>query len=53
MTDREEPVKVTLDEALEEAPRGALALAGVAVMLLLVAWFVVYLFIFLPRGQVT
>lgn len=41
-----------LDGALREAPRGALALAGAAVGLLLVAWFLVYAFVFLPRGMV-
>ena len=39
-----------LEQALEETPRGALALAGIAVALLVAAWFAVYLFAFLPRG---
>ncbi|MDB5570232.1 MAG: hypothetical protein JWN93_1415 [Hyphomicrobiales bacterium] len=41
-----------LEEALRETPRGAMALAGLTVVLLLVAWFAIYLFVFLPRGQV-
>jgi fatty acid desaturase len=40
------------EEALRETPRGAMALAGLTVFLLLVAWFSMYLFVFLPRGQV-
>jgi hypothetical protein len=44
------------DDALEgvmaEVPRGALALSGLTVGLLLLAWFAMYLFVFLPRGSV-
>ena len=44
------------DEALErvmaEVPRGALALSGLTVGLLLLAWFLMYVFVFLPRGPV-
>jgi hypothetical protein len=41
-----------LSRALDEAPKGALALAGLAVILLLIGWFFVYVFIFIPRGTV-
>jgi asparagine N-glycosylation enzyme membrane subunit Stt3 len=41
-----------LEAALAEVPRGALVLAGAAVGLLMLAWFAIYLFVFLPRGQV-
>ena len=41
-----------MEAALTQVPRGALALAGTAVGLLMLAWFVIYLFVFLPRGQV-
>lgn len=41
-----------LQEALAQVPHGALALAGTAVGLLMLAWLVIYLFVFLPRGQV-
>jgi Cytochrome c oxidase subunit IIa family len=41
-----------LDAVMEEVPRGALALAGIAVLLLLVGWFFVYFAIFIPRGSV-
>src|SRR4051794_15978976 len=51
-----EPANDLDDAALErvmcEAPRGALALSGLTVGLLLLAWFFVYAFIFLPRGMV-
>jgi hypothetical protein len=41
-----------LEAALEQSPRGALAVAGTAVILLMIAWFAIYLFVFLPRGTV-
>jgi hypothetical protein len=37
---------------LEAVPSGAFALAGVAVGLLVIAWFAMYLFVFIPRGPV-
>ena len=42
-----------LERVMREVPRGALALAALAVGVLLVGWFVVYLFVFLPRGMVS
>jgi len=42
-----------LQRALMEVPRGALALAGISVTLLLLAWFAIYVFVFLPRGPVS
>ena len=41
-----------LEAALAETPRGAAAVAGIAVALLLICWFAIYLFVFLPRGSV-
>lgn len=41
-----------LEEALEQTPRGAFALAGAAVGFLVLAWLAIYFLIFLPRGQV-
>jgi hypothetical protein len=41
-----------LDRVLQEVPKGALALAGVAVGLLILAWLLIYFFEFLPRGAV-
>lgn len=41
-----------LAAVLREVPRGALALAGIAVTLLVLAYFAVYFFVYLPRGSV-
>jgi hypothetical protein len=45
------------DEALvrvmQEVPSGALALSGLTVGLMLLAWFLIYAFVFLPRGMVS
>jgi hypothetical protein len=41
-----------VEGAMDAGPKGALAVSGIAVALLLLGWFFVYLFIFLPRGTV-
>jgi hypothetical protein len=41
-----------LRAALRETPRGAFALAGLTVALLMAAWAAIYVFVFLPRGSV-
>jgi len=41
-----------LERVMQEVPRGALALSGLTVGLMLLAWLWVYAFIFLPRGMV-
>lgn len=41
-----------LEEAMSGGPRGAVAVSGIAVGLLLLAWLSIYLFVFLPRGTV-
>lgn len=41
-----------LGEALAQTPKGAFALAGLTVGLLLLGWLAIYLWVFLPRGQV-
>ena len=41
-----------LQAALKETPRGAFALAGLTVGLLMAAWLAIYLFVFLPRGSI-
>lgn len=41
-----------LERVLNEVPRGALALCGIAVALLLLAWLGMYFGVFLPRGPV-
>ena len=45
--------EAALERALEAAPRGALALSGVTVGLLLLAWLLMYALVFLPRGMVS
>jgi hypothetical protein len=41
-----------LELAMAEVPKGAIAVAGTAVALLMICWFAIYLFVFLPRGSV-
>lgn len=41
-----------LDRVMSEVPKGALALAGLTVGLLMVAYFLIYFLVFLPRGTV-
>ncbi len=52
MAKLEEPTPEELDAVLADVPRGAMALAGLTVLLLLIAWFAMYFLVFLPRGQV-
>jgi hypothetical protein len=44
-----EPLDLAL---LAQAPSGAFTLAGVAVGLLVIAWLLMYVFVFIPRGPV-
>jgi hypothetical protein len=39
-------------KALAPVPSGAAMLAGVAVALLLLAWLLIYLLVYLPRGMI-
>lgn len=41
-----------LERVMREVPRGALALSALTVGLLLLAWFLMYALVFLPRGMV-
>jgi hypothetical protein len=41
-----------IELVMREVPRGALALSGLTVGLLLLAWFLIYVLVFLPRGMV-
>ena len=41
-----------LEAAMESTPRGAVLVSAIAVGLLLLGWFAIYLFVFLPRGVV-
>jgi len=49
---RESITQSEIDAVMDEVPKGALALAGIAVALLLIGWFFVYFAIFIPRGTV-
>lgn len=40
------------DHVMREVPKGAVAVAGVAVGTLMLAWLAIYFFVFLPRGMV-
>jgi len=55
-TNRDEARPADLDQqqvlALREVPSGAIALGGTAVLLLLIAWALIYLLVYLPRGMV-
>jgi hypothetical protein len=44
--------EAALEQVLKTVPKGALALAGSAVGLLMLAWLAIYFFVFLPRGTV-
>ncbi|HZN30604.1 MAG TPA: hypothetical protein VFB88_14695 [Xanthobacteraceae bacterium] len=50
--DRDDVDEAALARVMNEAPKGAVAVAGAAVALLTVAWVVIYLFVFVPRGVV-
>ena len=51
-TDDDDLTEEALEAALAETPKGAFALAGVTVGLLMAAWLAIYLLVFLPRGSV-
>ena len=51
--DVSDPVKeADLERVLEDVPRGAFALCGIAVAILLACWLAIYFGVFLPRGPV-
>ena len=41
-----------LERVMEHVPRGVLALSALTVALLMLAWFLIYAYVFLPRGMV-
>jgi hypothetical protein len=45
-----EPDAATLERISRRAPRGALAVAGIATALVFALWFAFYLLVFIPRG---
>lgn len=46
------PSAAALEAALRVAPRGAFALAGIALAILIGCWLIVYFLVLLPRGAV-
>jgi hypothetical protein len=46
----EEPDAATITKIYESAPRGALAVAGIATGVVFAIWLAFYLFVFMPRG---
>jgi len=50
---RLEEAEADLERVLKDVPRGALALCGIAVLLMLLAWLAVYFGVFLPRGPIS
>jgi hypothetical protein len=43
----------SLERAMRDVPRGAWVLSGLTVGLLLLAWILIYAYVFLPRGMVS
>lgn len=41
-----------LEQAMSHGPRGAAAVSGLAVGLLMLCWLIIYFFVFLPRGTI-
>jgi hypothetical protein len=42
-----------IERVMQEVPSGAVALSGLTVGLMLLAWFLIYALVFLPRGMVS
>ena len=42
-----------VERVMREVPKGAWALSGLTVGLLLLTWFLIYAYVFLPRGMVS
>lgn len=56
--ERDDPTQDGIDEAdiervMREVPKGAWALSGLTVGLLLLCWLLIYAYVFLPRGMVS
>jgi hypothetical protein len=45
--------EAALERVMREVPKGAWALSGLTVGLLLLCWILIYAFVFLPRGMVS
>jgi hypothetical protein len=52
MSETEGPLTPEGEARLAALPTGALSIAGLALALLLVAWFLIYVFLYLPRGSI-
>ena len=50
--DRREASDEDLERVMRDVPRGAFALAALAVGALLAGWLLIYFLVFLPRGMV-
>jgi len=46
-----EPPDVNIEAIVENGPWGAIALAGIATILVAAIWFAFYLFVFTPRAM--
>jgi hypothetical protein len=44
--------EAALERVMREVPKGAWALSGLTVGLMLLAWILIYAYVFLPRGMV-
>ena len=44
--------EAALARVMQEAPKGAVALAGAAVVLLIIGYLLIYVLVFVPRGVV-
>ena len=47
----EEARDADIEAILEDGPRGAIALAGIATLVVVAIWFAFYLFVFTPRAM--
>ena len=50
--DPDEIDEAALEAVMQDVPRGAIVLSGSSVVLLMICWFLIYAFVFLPRGTV-
>jgi hypothetical protein len=46
----EEPTQEDVDEVVRAGPKGAIAVAGVATVIVFAIWLAFYFFVFVPRG---
>jgi hypothetical protein len=48
--DGADPDRAALDTIIRSGPRGAIALAGLATLIVVLLWLAFYLFVFVPRA---